>query len=171
MSGASKIATRTADWQWHKASPGCANKKNEVQEEVRTYYRGAIAQEKGRLAAFDFPISRGASEHLRTTAMEAQQGLSAADVIDVATLKRYRIQHEDLPTGLKEAILSLGGRLIVGLQAAASYGESLECKVSAQGKLSWRRQRHQADAQDSYSAKLAPHHAHNNVHSKSARLG
>ena len=43
-----------------------------LREEVRKHYREAIAQEKGRLAAFDFPISRGASEHLAPTAMEAE---------------------------------------------------------------------------------------------------
>ena len=67
-------------------------------EEVRKHFRAAISQEKGRLATFDFHIARGASEHLVPAAAEAEQWIQAADVIDLATLKRYRRQYKDLPS-------------------------------------------------------------------------
>ena len=100
-----------------------------LREELRKHYREAIAQEKGRFAAFDFPIPKGASEHLGPTAMEAEQQISAVDVIDIATLKRYQRQHEDLPSGLKEAILSLGGGLSFDHRRRQSTAKALSVQV------------------------------------------
>ena len=51
---------------------------------VRNHFRSAIAQEKGRLATFDFRISTGASEHLAPLPAEAEQPIQAGDVVDLA---------------------------------------------------------------------------------------
>ena len=85
-------------------------------ETVRKHFREAISQEKSRLATFDFHIARRASEQLVPSAAEAEECIAAADVIDLATLKRYRRQHKDLPSEVREAILCLGGGVVLNRQ-------------------------------------------------------
>ena len=85
-------------------------------QEVRKHFREAIRQEKGRLRAFDFQkytmtssfqesgqAASGAPEHV------PGECLAAADVTDVPTLKRFRLQHKDMPIELRTAILQLAG--------------------------------------------------------------
>ena len=98
-------------------------------EEVRKHFRAAISQEKGRLATFDFHIARGASEHLVPAAAEAEQWIQAADVIDLATLKRYRRQYQDLPSGVKEAVLSLGGGIALKRQRLKAIATALGVRM------------------------------------------
>ena len=82
-----------------------------VLEAVREHFRAAISQERGRLATLNLarrplepvPVGSGDTEHA------AQERLAAADVIDLATLRRFRQQHTDLPNEVREAIQSLGG--------------------------------------------------------------
>ena len=96
---------------------------DKLQEAVRRHFRSAIAQEKGRLATFHFHISTGVSEHLAPMPGEAAQPIQVVDVVDLATMKRYRRQHADLPNALKEGILAVAGGIAVNrtrLRAAAT---------------------------------------------------
>ena len=92
---------------------------------VRRHFREAVAQEKGRLAFFDFQISTGASEHLAPLPAGAEQPLQAADVVDIATMTRYRRQHADLPNALKEAILGVAGGIALNRQRLRGTAKSL----------------------------------------------
>ena len=89
-------------------------------EDVRKHFREAIAQEKGRLARFVFQKSRGPSEP-----PVPEQCIAAADVMDIATLKRYRRQHEDLPSELRQAILYLGGGVTLNRQRLQAIAKTL----------------------------------------------
>ena len=104
-------------------------------EAVRKHFLDAISQEKGRLATFNFarrPLDLPAS-----SAGDAEQTLTAADVFDLATLRKFRQQRTDLPSEIKDAILSLeGGRLLnmKRLRATAtSLGVFLQTAVQYPG--------------------------------------
>ena len=71
-------------------------------EAVRKHFRQELSQKKDRLATFAFPIAKCSSELPAPSAADAEQCITAADVIDLATLKRYRSQYEDLPTKVEK---------------------------------------------------------------------
>ena len=62
-------------------------------------------------------------------AAEAEQWVQAADVIDLATLKRYRRQHKDLPSGVKEAVLSLEGSIALNRHRLKAIATALGVRL------------------------------------------
>ena len=101
-------------------------------EEVRKHFREAIRQEKGRLRAFDFQkytmtssfqesgqAASGAPEHV------PGECLAAADVTDVPTLKRFRLQHKDMPIELRTAILHLAGGVTLNRRVLQDIAKGL----------------------------------------------
>jgi hypothetical protein len=79
------------------------------QEALRQHFKSAMAQEKGRLACFQFTASQGASEHLNPMASDAKQVINIADVIDMQSLRQFRRQRFDMPDHLKQAIGRVAG--------------------------------------------------------------
>ena len=96
---------------------------------VRRHFREAVAQERGRLATFDFHISTGASEHLAPLPADAEQPLQAADVVDLETIKMYRRQHADLPSALKDAILAVAGGVALHRQRLRAAATALDVSI------------------------------------------
>ena len=64
---------------------------------MRQHFEAAIAQEKGRLSCFRFNIGKGASEHLQPVPEDAEPAITAADIVDIATLRRFRKQNTNMP--------------------------------------------------------------------------
>ncbi len=100
-----------------------------VREEARKHFRNAIAQEKGRLSVFNFRIVKSASEQPMSVAHDAAQAILAGDVVDLATLKLYRRQHDDLPRRLDEVIQSLSGGVLLKGKSFKSIVTSLNVQM------------------------------------------
>ena len=72
-------------------------------EAVRHHFTRAVAQEKGRLACFQFNVAKGASEHLQPVPAAAEHAITDADIVDIATLRQFRRQSADLPEHIRKA--------------------------------------------------------------------
>ena len=91
-----------------------------VLEEVRKHFREAIAQEKGRLATFVFQTSRKPPEP-----PVPHHSITAAEVIDLATLSTYVRRHEDIPPELREASIQLAGGAMSNRQRLRALAKTL----------------------------------------------
>lgn len=75
-----------------------------IVQAARQHFEAVIAQEKGRLACFQFNIAKGASEHLLSVPEDKEHAITAAGIVDIAMLRRFRKQNADMPEQLKTAI-------------------------------------------------------------------
>ena len=98
-------------------------------EAVRKHFRDAISQEKGRLATLN--LARRPLDPSAPSAGNAEQRLVAADVFDFATLRRFRQQHTDLPSEIREAILSLGGGRLLNPKQLRAIATTLGVHLQA----------------------------------------
>ena len=53
-------------------------------------FKGAVAQERGRIQCFQISVRRGASDHKGRLASEAEHYLNATDVVDHRSLSLFR---------------------------------------------------------------------------------
>ena len=103
-------------------------------EAVRKQFREAISQENARLVTLNlarhtlFSVGSGTTEH----AADAEQRMTASDVLDLARLKVYRRQHTELPGELKDFINSL-----VGDTREQAVATSLVNPTTARSAVSW----------------------------------
>ena len=105
---------------------------------ARAHFRSAMQQEKGRLAAF------GNTKGTKTPPPEiAESLLTAADVIDIATLKKYRSQHTEMPSDLRDACMSLGGGVTLRGRRLQNIKKALG--VDLKLKLRYPETRHQVN--------------------------
>ena len=96
-------------------------------EAVREHFKAAIAQEKGRLACFQFNASQVASEQLIPTTSDS--AITIAEVVDLQSLKQFRRQQPSMPDDLKQAIVRVAGGYLVNRRTLQEIAKSLGVKM------------------------------------------
>ena len=90
---------------------------------LREHFKAAIAQEKGRLACFEFSASQKASEQLIPTTSDSV--ITIADVVDLQSLKQFRRQQSSMPDDLKQAIARVAGGYLINRRTLKEIATSL----------------------------------------------